>query len=141
MLFSSIVMLTESFLRSLCIICYDLRKYDSILSKCNHGKSLLLSLIMAQGGMSTKGQRVSTANEGSLTSEAAFLFASVPRLSFHGNFTQEPHAECLEDTVKHSKRVFLSVLLYHSFCSCMVEKKGNPLSGEHVTLGIPAVHP
>jgi len=42
---------------------------------------------MAKGGMTTKGQRVSTANERSLTSEAAFLFASVPRLSFHDNFS------------------------------------------------------
>lgn len=90
--------------------------------------------------MFAKGQRVSTANEGGLTSAAAFLFAFVPRLSFHGSFIQEPHAECLEDTRRNVYSfLFFSLSSFPFFC--MVEKKDNPLGGEHVTLRIPAVHP
>lgn len=135
--------LIESFIRSLMqLINRELRRYDSILSKYDRDESLLLSLAMVKGGMSTKGQRVSTANEGGLTSEAAFLFASVPRLSFHSSFIQESHAECLEDTRWNTRNVYSSLFfsLILSTPACW-KKKDYSLGGKHVTLRIPAVHP
>lgn len=97
------------------LINHDLPRYGRILSKYDRacGKSV------AKDRTSTKRQQVSTANERGLTSQAAFLFASEPRLSFHDSFSREPHTECPKDTrLKHSC-VFLSALLFLSFFSSL----------------------
>lgn len=62
----------------------------------------------SESRVSTKGQRVSTANERGRASQAAFLFSSEPPLSFHGSLIQEPLTECLEDrdAVKRSSELF-----------------------------------
>ena len=133
--------LMENFVRSL--IAYQSRpsKICCILSKCDCGETLLLSLATAKVGRLRK-DSVSTANEGGLTSEAAFLFASVPRFSFHGSFSQEPHAECLEDTRRWIQNV-CSFLFFFLTLSAPAwwKKKDNPFGCENVTLRIPAVHP
>lgn len=97
------------------LINHDLPRYGRILSKYDRacGKSV------AKDRTSTKRQQVSTANERGLTSQAAFLFASEPRLSFHDSFSREPHTECPKDTRLKYSCVFLSALLFLSFFSSL----------------------
>lgn len=66
--------------------------------------------------VSTKGQRVSTANGRTLSSRAAFLFSFEPRLSFHGSLILESFAECFQDrNVVKRLRKFLLLFSYWSW--------------------------